>query len=193
VLWAPNMESWLSAFMVGMLVADKRLKPFLAEATGPALLLLCVAYFVLRAVTDMGSAQSAIGQTVISGALVGAVYHASPKLAVVRFLNWHPILFLGRIGYSLYLLNVIWLFVAWSVAERLQVYPAHALITGLVIGTVVLLLTIPVAAFSERIFERGGIRLGRRLTFRPDTLPAVRSAAMIPTDVPTRGIEVLQG
>lgn len=38
VLWAPNMHSWLSAFMVGMLVADKRLKPFFSDATGRRLL-----------------------------------------------------------------------------------------------------------------------------------------------------------
>ncbi|QND60327.1 acyltransferase family protein [Mesorhizobium huakuii] len=95
VLWAPNMHSWLSAFMVGMLVADKRLKPFFSDATGAALTLLCVAYFVLRAATNMGSVQSAIGQTVICGGLVGAVYYASPKLAVIRFLNWHPVLFFG--------------------------------------------------------------------------------------------------
>ncbi|MES0203334.1 MULTISPECIES: acyltransferase [unclassified Mesorhizobium] len=166
VLWAPNMHSWLSAFMVGMLVADKRLKPFFSEMTGPALVLLCVGFFVLRAATDMNGIQSAVGQTALCGALVGAVYYASPKLAVVRFLNWHPVLFLGRISYSLYLLNVIWLFVAWSIVVPLGVETTHPLFTGMVVGTVVLLLTIPLAAFSERLFEQGGVWLGQRLTIR---------------------------
>lgn len=119
----------------------------------------------------MGSVQSAIGQTVICGGLVGAVYYASPKLAVIRFLNWHPVLFLGRISYSLYLLNVLGLFVAWSIAAPLDVYPTHPLLTGLIVGSVVLLITIPFAAFSERIFEQGGIWLGRKLTRRSPTRP----------------------
>lgn len=181
VLWAPNMHSWLSAFMVGMLVADERLKQFFSDVTGVALILLCVAFFVLRAVTNMGGIQSAMGQTVVSGGLVGAVYYASPKLAVVRFLNWHPVLFLGRISYSLYLLNVIWLFVAWSIVAPLDVYPTHPLLTGLIVGSVVLLLTIPFAALSERIFEQGGIWLGRKLTLGLPTLTDRRVAPLVST------------
>lgn len=176
VLWAPNMHSWLSAFMVGMLVADKRLQPLFADLSGITLGLLFASYFVLRAVTNMSGIPSAIGQTVLSGALVGAVYNAPPKLAVMRLLTWRPILFLGRVSYSLYLLNVVWLVIAWSVVDPHGVYQTHPLVIGLLVGSVVTLLTAPMAAFSEAIFERGGIWLGLWFTRRAKEMPALQPA-----------------
>lgn len=99
-----------------------------------------------------------------------------PQLANIRFLNWHPVVCLGRISYSLYLLNDLWLFVAWSISAPLGVYPMYPLLTGLAVGSVVFLVTVR-WLHSPSAFSSGlAIWLGRRLTLGSST-PALDHAA----------------
>lgn len=164
VLSFPYMNAWLPAFLIGFVVADGRLSRFFAGAPAHSLVVLMLAFVLIRMFTSMNSLSSAIGEILISAAVVGFVYHGDEQNQVVRALNWKPVLYLGKVSYSLYLLNVLWLLVVWSVVDQWGVYREYPLITGIIVGVVVTVATLPFAAFSERVFEQGGVRLGLWLT-----------------------------
>jgi peptidoglycan/LPS O-acetylase OafA/YrhL len=168
--WLPNMNVWLPAFLLGMLLADRRLAPFFQPVSGAGLAALLVLFVGLRAFTNLNASTTSIGQILLCGALVGAVYHGAPQLAVIRLLNRPALQFLGRISYSLYLLNVLLLMVAWSVVDRTDCYQQQPLLTGTLVGVLVSLLSLPLAAFSQRVFEQGGVQLWQSLRQRPGAL-----------------------
>lgn len=160
----PNMNAWLPAFFVGMLVADRRLKPLFSDMKNSSLLVLIATFLFLRILVDLDQGSAALAQIVLAGALVGAVRYASADLVPIRALNCRPVQFLGRISYSLYLFNVIGLFVAWSVTDRHEWYTRAPVFTGIAVAIFVTIICLPICQFSERVFERGGIALGRRIS-----------------------------
>lgn len=166
VLHLPNMNSWLFAFVVGMVVADRRLASYFSGQNDSAIIALGVAFFMMRAFTPFEAISGVIAQVVLCGGLIAAVYYAAPGSTVIRFLELPVINLLGRVSYSLYLLNVLVLHVLWSFTDPLGLHASHTLLTGLVVGVLATVLSLPLAIFSERVFEQGGIRLGRALVAR---------------------------
>lgn len=103
-------------------------------------------------------------QVVLVLLLVAHVHHARPHRLDVLY---RPVSQrLGRLSYGVYLWNVP----IFETMVRLT-DPApradHALGWGLAIGASTAVLTLPLAAVSERWIERPCIELGRRLTARP--------------------------
>ena len=73
-------------------------------------------------------------------------------------------MFLGRISYSFYLFNVLFLQMLTPELFRHASPGRHPLEFGLGLAAVVIVLTIPVAVLSERFLERPSIELGRRFS-----------------------------
>lgn len=164
--YAPNMNAWLSSFILGMVVADKRVLPIFENISGSGIAALLAAFICLRMFTNANTASSTLGQIVLCAALVGAAYKASPDSLFVKVLNLPCVQFLGRISYSLYLINVLFLLIAWSVTDQTHLYATHSLLTGMCIGAVVLFASLPLSVLSERAFERGGALLGSKMSLR---------------------------
>lgn len=157
----PSISATLYAFMAGMVIADERIREAFEGASAGTLALLISALFVCRLFVPLYSTTGTLAQVAICAALVGSVYGAR-KGAVVRFLVTPLPQYLGRISYSLYLLNVP---VMWYVLVVLEPYGFYApLEVGILAGVLTTIISIPIAAFGERVFEQGGIRLGRALT-----------------------------
>jgi peptidoglycan/LPS O-acetylase OafA/YrhL len=78
--------------------------------------------------------------------------------ALGRLMSTAPAVFLGTISYSLYLFNVAFIIVFAKLFGQSQTV-AGAMLEG----TVITLLTIPIAWASYRWIEQPGIRLGRKL------------------------------
>ena len=99
----------------------------------------------------------------------------SPRLQ--RWLNIAPLLFLGRISYSVYLVH--WFFVQWVMDkwDRYNAYFDRPKLAFLVLlaGTVVA--TLITATIFNILVERPAIRLGKRLSAR--FLPAQPAALPI--------------
>ena len=160
----PFMSTWISSFAIGMLIADKRFQPFFSGVSPLALWLVIAAFMIVRMFVPFNPDASTLGEVILCAALVGSVYYGDQSLPATKLLA-HPVCrFLGKISYSFYLINVLFLLVIWSLVDPLGIYPTHALETGMVVGTVVIFLTIPFAYFSEKWLEQGGVTLGRFLT-----------------------------
>jgi peptidoglycan/LPS O-acetylase OafA/YrhL len=174
----PWMPQFLAAFMAGIVVASADLKPlFIALArqwvlVGAVVGLLCVKLFF-----EVNGLAVDIGAVLLCAVLVGTVYHADVSMPFVRMLNSKPVQFLGRISYSLYLVNVPIIWVFMYLAAPLGLDQLGALERGLLTGLLVTACSLPIAVFSERVFERAGIKLGRMLSLKP-----VRTVDLVPAE-----------
>lgn len=173
----PNMNAWLPAFLFGMLVADQRLAEFFRNSPAGALSLLLALFLGLRMFAYFNASTTSLAQIFLSGALVACVFHADPRFALVRLLNSPPLQLLGRISYSLYLLNVLVLLVIWSLVDRTDLYQQHPILTGLGVGLLATLLSLPISAWSARVVEQGGIRLWKNLRDRYLPRPPMTEAS----------------
>lgn len=119
-----------------------------------------------RHITERKAISGLIAHGLAGGLLVACAAYRQD--AMTRFLTRPFSLFLGRISYSFYLLNVVALHVCWAAIDAWVRLPTrHPLGWGLASGIVSVLLTIPVAALSERFIERPGVAAGRTLTKFP--------------------------
>ena len=102
-------------------------------------------------------------QETIAAFLIGLIFYRKAG-GFGEFLARPVSVFLGRISYSLYLFNVLFLEIfkvqmqAWPIARS---YPVEF---GLLSGSAVVVLTVPVAYLSTRFVEKPFIDLGRHLT-----------------------------
>lgn len=104
--------------------------------------------------------------------LVATIYYRRADV-IDTFLSDRVSQFLGKISYSFYLFNVLFLEL---ICDRLRQYPwavAHPLETGVCVAVVVTACTIPVAYLSWAYIEMPFNRLGHRLTGRRRVVPAV--------------------
>jgi peptidoglycan/LPS O-acetylase OafA/YrhL len=159
----PNVGANLLAFSVGMLVADERMKSLFQDSSQLAVVVLAAAVLLARQIVTAYSVVGVIIQIIAAGALIGAIMYGG----TIRWLEAPIPQYLGRISYSLYLLNVPVLYLVWGVSYYFVTVPTkHALAIGLLVGAISLLITIPVASLSERYVERTGIRLANHLLRR---------------------------
>jgi peptidoglycan/LPS O-acetylase OafA/YrhL len=162
------------AFVGGMLLALPESKSTFGRA-GAGMVTACLCFFmVCRHIVPGQSIAALVAQTISCIMLIGAV--ADSNGAVVNsILKSKSAHFLGRVSFSLYLLNVLVLFCLWSIPS-LSTSTVYAVETGLLVGIVALLITVPFAYASERWIERPGISLGRRLASWTELPPAQISA-----------------
>lgn len=110
-----------------------------------------------------------IVQAICGFLFVTNVYH-NPNTSLAMFLARPLSQFLGAISFSLYLWNVIVLNVLVTLFHWLTTpvsdFPVEA---GVAMGTVVVLITIPIAMASTRYIEKPFIALGRAITRHPKT------------------------
>lgn len=107
--------------------------------------------------------------------LVAMVYYRRTP-AIEAFLSGSISQFLGRISFSFYLFNVLFLEL---ICDRVRQYPwaaAHPLEAGIGVAAVVIACTIPVAWISWTCIEMPFNRLGHRLTGRSRITSAAQPA-----------------
>jgi peptidoglycan/LPS O-acetylase OafA/YrhL len=161
VLNLPNMQNYLVSFAAGILVADPKIGVCFGRA--PSFLLWIAIALLLSAKHVLGHTIPAMIILVLAAAvLVGGLYHG--RLGPLhRLLLSRPILFLGRVSYSLYLLNVIVLYGLWTFTDKWNLVKGHEIETGLCVGVITLAISIPLSRAMEMWVEQPGIQLGRKV------------------------------
>jgi peptidoglycan/LPS O-acetylase OafA/YrhL len=97
-----------------------------------------------------------------SGLLVAILYHRKAG-SLGKFLQQPIAAGLGRMSYSFYLYNVIFIRILSVILFRHVSTKAHPIEWGLFLSLFVVALTFPVARLSERFVERPFVLLGRRV------------------------------
>lgn len=95
--------------------------------------------------------------------LIGMIFYRRTG-AMGELLSKPISVFLGSISYSLYLFNVMFLEIINSYIRSADHFGLQPALVGLVSGTIITMLTLPVAYASLKYIEEPFIRIGRRLT-----------------------------
>ncbi|MBZ9873068.1 acyltransferase [Mesorhizobium sp. BR1-1-9] len=164
VMQLPYIGDWLIAFAAGMLIASPIVRRIASRIDGFGIAVLAVGFVFCRLFSPLVDHGAVIVQVAVSSALVASLYYSRADSVVRAILVTRPVQFLGKISYSLYLLNVLALLMIWSVVGQTAVYQERPLEIGLLIGLAATLASIPASIMFERWFEQGGVRLGRYLT-----------------------------
>ena len=162
VLNLPHMQGNLLAFMAGMLVADERVGSAFAKAPAPVWWIVLGILPVSEMIQPIGI-PSLIEDVIASALLVGGLYHGQSG-SLGRLLSTSPLHFLGRVSYSLYLLNVILLYIVWTFTDRWEWVKGREIEAGLFVGLIVLMVSLPLSHLMEKWVEQPGINLGRKAT-----------------------------
>jgi peptidoglycan/LPS O-acetylase OafA/YrhL len=159
-----NLWPYALGFVLGMIVAEGRVVELLRTAAGPnSQLLYLVGFLFGRHLVERAGVSGLIAQTVFAALLVGSLTaHSSGILS--RYLSSPVSQFMGRISYSLYLINVIWLYFFWAILP----VPAtdnipQVIFTGLASAFGALLITIPLSQLNYKWVEVPFIKLGNLL------------------------------
>lgn len=161
--FSPPLSGSLLAFYTGMLAAKLVDNRPVASDNGPAILLMAALYAFISLFAPLDSNVLLIAQVLVCAGLIVCVF-TSRDCAAIRFLNSAGLAKLGRISYSLYLLNVPVLWVVFSIAQDLSISQKWPVVSGLLVGGVTTLITIPIADVFERVIERPANAVGKRLT-----------------------------
>ncbi|RDI58559.1 peptidoglycan/LPS O-acetylase OafA/YrhL [Microvirga subterranea] len=161
---AANLWPYSLAFVLGMIVAEKDIIAGLRAKTGPsAQILFLIGFLVGRHIVVRAGVSGLIAQSVFGALLVGSlVAHKDGVLG--RFLEGSVSQFLGRISYSLYLVNVLWLYFLWAVLPIPATTNTPAVIfVGLISATGAFLISVPLSWLTYQWIEVPGIWLGKRV------------------------------
>ena len=155
---APNLDYTLPYFLGGALMAEATVQKALRSCSwlsvpGLLIILVCLKTFL----PIDGSLVWLVVNVLVTSLAVGRL----SALDRTTLFDTRPFQFLGRVSYSLYLLNVplIWI-------GKFLLPQGHSLARGLLLGFVVMAFSLPLAAFAECLVERPGQYLGRRVLRR---------------------------
>ncbi len=162
-LFLPNMQAYLIAFVAGMVAAEPKLRPLLAEAPGGAWWGAFAGLVFCRTFAPHEQISSLIAMVLAAALLVAGLLHGDRRSSLHRLLERPPIQALGRVSFSLYLLNVPVLYALWGWTDGRPWVARHALEAGLAVALVSFAITYPLAWASERWVERPAVIAGRWL------------------------------
>jgi peptidoglycan/LPS O-acetylase OafA/YrhL len=155
-------QRFLSCFALGMLVPTwfgalvAKLLPAMAWP------IVLVAVFAVRHVTALHW-WSMDAVQILTALLITLLYYERAG-ALGRLFNQGVSRYLGRLSYSLYLCNNIFLILVVHWAQGFAVTHSNPLEWGIILAIPVLTASIVTAHFLEIVLERPSIALGRRLT-----------------------------
>ncbi len=162
----PNMQSYLLAFVAGMIAAEPKLRPLLAETPGGAWWGALAGLVFCRTFAPPEQITSMIAMVLAAALLVAGLLHGDRRGSLPRLLEHPAIQALGRVSFSLYLLNVPVLYALWGWTDGRPWVARHALEAGLAVAFVSFAITYPLAWASERWVERPAVIAGRWLSDR---------------------------
>ncbi|WP_176037622.1 acyltransferase family protein [Brucella tritici] len=174
----PEMEHWLIAFVMGIVIAEPGWRSYFSSFSPAAIWGIAFLFLFCRVGVMLVAPSAIVAQVLLCAALVGSICYAQHTGGLRAALRLPFIQHLGRISYSLYLVNVLFLLIIWSLIGKSAIYQHRPVEVGLLVGLVATALSIPVATYLEKHVEQWGIRMGRKFSVSraPRNDPATHAA-----------------
>jgi peptidoglycan/LPS O-acetylase OafA/YrhL len=172
-------QRFLSCFALGLLVPTGLGAAIAKRAPSVAGLLVLVGALASRHV--MGLHWWSMDTEQICAALLVALLYYGRAGSLGRFLDWPLSQYLGRLSYSIYLFNIIYIILVEHWTQDVAITSRHPLEFGLLLSVPTLAAAILTAHWTEIALERPCVALGRRLTrfsVRPAPAGAVAPALL---------------
>jgi peptidoglycan/LPS O-acetylase OafA/YrhL len=159
VFHLPNMHAYLVGFMGGMLAAEPMLRPLIRQVPAGSWWMALGALVLCRIFHSHASIAALLAMVLAASLLVAGLLHGERGSLTVMLER--PLLqAMGRVSFSLYLLNVPVLILILTLTKRWAWPRTHALEAGIITGLFSLALTWPLAWASERWIERPSVSAG---------------------------------
>lgn len=164
----PNFWAYLISFVIGIAIAAPQMRSikFIVRPWHTSAALL--AFIFARSFVPRAGISGLIAQSFLAGLVV----FTSVRLEngkVFRFLNSKPILYLGKISYSFYLISVPILYLIWGIIDKYVANPAaNNHFWGIGAGLLAVVISLPLSSLSEKFVEQPGVKLGKTImSWRP--------------------------
>jgi peptidoglycan/LPS O-acetylase OafA/YrhL len=171
-------QRFLSCFALGLLIPTRAGAEVAKRLPAVAWLVILAGMLVSRNIMGLHWWSMDVEQ-ILAALLVTLLFYKRAG-GLGRFFDRGVSQYLGRMSYSVYLFNVIYLILVDQLTQGLSVVRSHPLEWGILLAVPILAATIATAHFAEIGLERPSIALGRRLTrfsVRPEH-PAERVPAL---------------
>lgn len=149
-------------FMLGATAVTAEVGPLVRALPKHAWLVFLALAFALPHFVPASSVAASLCRIALCTAAIACLFHAPQAGGVLMS---RPVVALGRISFSLYLLNVVAMnvFIPIILALAGGRTAHHYLEFGLLLAALTLIVSIPASVLSERYVERSSVHLGRRL------------------------------
>jgi peptidoglycan/LPS O-acetylase OafA/YrhL len=155
-------QRFLSCFALGLLIPTGLGAALAKRMPSMAWIPVLLALFASRHV--MGQHWWSMDTEQIMAALLVMLLFYKRAGGLGRFFDRVISQYLGRISYSLYLFNIIYLILVGQWTQGLSVSKSHPLEWGLLLAIPVIVAAVVTAHMTEKCLERPSIALGRKLT-----------------------------
>ena len=155
-------QRFLSCFALGLLIPTRAGEEVAKRLPAVAWLAVLVGMLASRHVLGLHW-WSMDAEQILAALLVALLFYKRAG-GLGRFFDRSISQHLGRVSYSLYLFNVIYIILVGHLIQGLSVVRSHPLEWGLLLSVPILAAAIATAHFAEIGLERPSIALGRRLT-----------------------------
>jgi peptidoglycan/LPS O-acetylase OafA/YrhL len=159
VFHLPNMHTYLVGFMGGMLAAEPMLRPLIRQVPAGSWWAVLGGLVLCRIFHSHASIAALLAMVLAASLLVAGLLHGE-RGSLTVMLERPLIQAMGRVSFSLYLLNVPVLKLILTLTERWAWPRTHALEAGITTSLLSLALTWPLAWASERWIERHSVSAG---------------------------------
>lgn len=174
------VQGWLLYFAAGFLAHDLSRSNVVVELMkGYRWIGVCGALLVLRAVLPQVSPLGTLLRLGCITVLVAYMFSEHQNALKAHLSSRIPVFF-GRISYSLYLWNVVFMNLLLIKLFQVEFIRTHYAPFGLLLGVLVILISIPVSMLSERWIERpcsSILRTGGSALKRPEAPEQQRASA----------------
>jgi peptidoglycan/LPS O-acetylase OafA/YrhL len=150
------MPITLTAMCAGMIASHPSCRPAIQSDNRFPVDVLFALNLALISVFPIGQSLIEISRIIVAALLVGTLGAGARN----SLLASAPLQFLGRVSFSLYLLNVPIILLLSPIVKDLI---SDSLVAGTALGVTTTLLTLPFAHLSEKYVERPGILAGNAL------------------------------
>lgn len=166
----PNFWAYLISFVIGIAIASPQMRSIRFDVKPWHMAAALLAFIFARSFVPRAGISGLIAQSFLAGLVVFVAARLDTG-RIFSFLTSKPILQLGKISYSFYLLNVPILYLVWGIVDKYVANPgANNHLWGIGAGLVAVAITIPLSVLSERYVEQPGVRLGKAImSWRPMT------------------------
>jgi len=148
----PLINSYLFIFALGFFVPTPIGKQIFSLFKSKDCILLLFLAVMMRQLFPLQDLLLLLVQGLFIFLFIGVIYH-HPVGVIYKFLTNKYSLYLGRISYSFYLYNWIFLIISLQIARFFVLPFKYYLISGFLLGILAVLITIPFAHFSEKYVE----------------------------------------
>ncbi len=155
----------ISPFVCGFIIASDEAEQFFILITKDArffVAILC-GLFVVPLITRPTSMSSVIVQLFCASIFLGGIYYRQFP-PILKFLESRPSVYFGKISYSFYLNNVIFLYIFHPIFLTYFSAKEHPLEFGLLTTVICTILAVILSHITEKYVEQPSIQLGKKIT-----------------------------